>query len=380
MRERALRSKTGFPAAADPAALKWGDQEVLEKSLALLAPRAEELVAYFYADLFRRMPSLRKLFPGDMAPQRDRLLAALLALVQTGPELAPVLEQLGRDHRKFGVQSGQYTTVGESLIASLAHFAGAAWTPQVQQAWLERYLAAVAVMKAAAAQDDAPPFWYATVIDHVICGRDVAILRVRPHRPYPYKAGQYATIESPRLPRVWRSYSIANEPRPAQPLEFHVRAVGRRGLSDVLLQSQPGDTIRLGPPRGQVTLDGTAAGTPKLFVAGGTGWSTMKSLLRQSQREAGPVVPARLLVSCRPGEPYDPDFHQLVRSVPNLSTTLVHSAQDLGAELRSPQVHPTGLDVFLSGPAEMLTSAVTLLTSAGVPRSRIHHDSLVMSA
>jgi len=40
----------------------------------------------------------------------------------------PFLQQLGRDHRKFGTIGEHYPAVGNSLIATLAHFSGPTWT------------------------------------------------------------------------------------------------------------------------------------------------------------------------------------------------------------------------------------------------------------
>lgn len=237
------------PSAED---VDWGDQATLEASLAIVAPSAQEMVGFFYARLFTGNPHLRALFPSDMDDQHDRLLAALLALVSARrEELIDTLTQLGRDHRKYGVRAALFATVGGALLESVRHFAGSAWNPAVEHAWLSRYQAAAATMIAAAEDaSDLPPFWFATVIGHELTGSDLAILRIRPRHPYPYAAGQIATIESPRLPRVWHPYAIATPPRPDSVLEFHVRATGQGGLSDVLVNDTAvGDTLRLGAPR-----------------------------------------------------------------------------------------------------------------------------------
>lgn len=62
-------------------AVDSGQRALLEASVARVAPRAAELVAWFYTRLFATRPYLRGLFPADMADQHDRLLAALLGLV-----------------------------------------------------------------------------------------------------------------------------------------------------------------------------------------------------------------------------------------------------------------------------------------------------------
>jgi ferredoxin-NADP reductase/hemoglobin-like flavoprotein len=379
-RERALRAATPDENRVNVTALDWGDQATLESSVALIGPVARNVVALFYRELFTRLPGLRQLFPADLSVQKDRLLAALLALVAGGTEphrLVRVLEELGRDHRKFGVRDAQYRAVGAALLTALAHYCGPAWTPALKRAWRARYEAAATVMiHAAADARDQPPYWYATVTAHEPCGRDVAILRVRPHAPYPYVAGQYASLESARLPRVWRPYSMATPPRADQQLEFHVRAIGHGGLSDTLVASAPGDLVRIGPPQGTVTMRPDAA-RPLLFVAGGTGWSTVKALLTECVRESRLNSASRLLVSCRLGEPYDPAFTRFVHELPDISTTLVHSAAELRAELAPTRLVRPDLDACLSGPPGLVETASRLLNTAGVPHTRIHHDDLL---
>ena len=54
-----------------------------------------------------------------MEVQRSRLLRALVHVVQMvdrPDELVPFLEQLGRDHRKFGVFAEHYDAVGAALL------------------------------------------------------------------------------------------------------------------------------------------------------------------------------------------------------------------------------------------------------------------------
>lgn len=375
LRDRALRSRIRGNTQPDPARLDWGHQATLEKSVLILGPRAPEIISRFYTDLFERLPGVRGMFPADMTVQRERLLAALLALVHSGPALAPVLDRLGRDHRKFGVREVHYAAVGQSLVTALAAAAGEHWTENVAQAWLARYNAAAAIMTAAADADDQPPFWYGTVVDREVCGQNVAILRVRPHYPYPYTAGQYATIESPRLPRVWRAYSMAAPPHGDRPLEFHVRGLGRSGLSDVLVRSEIGDTVRLGPPQGSITLPDDPR-QPRLFVAGGTGWSTVKALLGAHAGQLDFGTPCTLLAGFRPGEPYDPGFRAFLRELPDVRTRVVHDAEHLRGALSPDELPGAHLEAYVAGPPGLVDTTVRLLTTAGVAPSRIHHDNL----
>jgi len=98
---------------------------LIRSSFAVVAPQTEEVARHFYATLFSRAPLTRDLFPVNMEVQRSRLLRALVHVVQMvdcPDELVPFLEQLGRDHRKFGVLAEHYDAVGAALISAVAEF------------------------------------------------------------------------------------------------------------------------------------------------------------------------------------------------------------------------------------------------------------------
>ena len=101
-----------------------GTVALIRSSFAVVAPRAEEVARHFYATLFSTAPETRDLFPVNMEVQRSRLLRALVHVVQMvdrPDELVPFLEQLGRDHRKFGVLAEHYDAVGVALLGAVAH-------------------------------------------------------------------------------------------------------------------------------------------------------------------------------------------------------------------------------------------------------------------
>ena len=110
------------------------------------------------------------MFPPAMDAQRDRLLRALVRIVEglTSPEdLVRYLSQLGRDHRKYSVEPAMYDAVGEALIATLRSYAGPAFTPAAEEAWVQAYQAASGLMIRAAEDDSAvaPAYWTAEVVE-----------------------------------------------------------------------------------------------------------------------------------------------------------------------------------------------------------------------
>ncbi len=131
------------------------DAELLQQSLKLVAPRGAELIDTFYQRLFEAAPGVRPLFPADMTAQRDKLLAAIIALIgnyHQRDELVPGLQDLGRRHVRYGARPEHYPVVGEVLLATLRDTAGQAWTDEYEQAWTRAYTFAAEVMQQAAAE------------------------------------------------------------------------------------------------------------------------------------------------------------------------------------------------------------------------------------
>jgi len=186
---------------------------------------------------------------------------------------------LGRDHRKFRVESVHFGMIGQALIDSLRAFAGERWSPAYEQAWQDAYRVIARKMLTAAQEDTNPPFWHAEIVSHERRARDIAVFTCRTMQPLPYRAGQYVSIESDRQPRVWRVYSMANSPRPDNTMDFHIRAVGAGWLSGALVRrAEVGDMIRIAAPMGSMTVD-PASTRDIVCVAGGTGLAPIKAII-----------------------------------------------------------------------------------------------------
>jgi len=374
--------------AAAPASVTDEDVALVRASLTVVAPHVSELAAHFYSILFSRYPQVRDLFPAELDVQRERLVRALLRIVELVDDpdnLVAFCSRLGRGHRKFGTQSGHYPAVGECLLQALSHFAGPAWHPALATAWQRAYTAAADVMVRAAEEDarNRPAVWDAHIVGHVHRGHGIAEITVRPHQPYPFVAGQYVSIETPWAPRQWRQYSPANAPRPNSELTFHVRAVREGKVSNALVHhARPGDPVRLGPPEGDMVLRPTRQ-RDLLFVAGGTGLAPIRALIEEVAQ--GSISDARevsLFIGARTAdELYGLDdmlrmsqrYHWLrVRAavsderIPGLEGTLPEVLAEFGPWYRH--------EAYLCGPPQMLSGAVHALRRHGVPPRHIHYD------
>jgi hemoglobin-like flavoprotein len=129
-------------------------QKVLvQESFAAVAPIADEAAVLFYRRLFELDPSLERMFRGDMAEQRRKLMQMLTAAVKgldRLEQLVPVVEDLGRRHAGYGVADAHYDTVGAALLWTLEQGLGEAFTPDVRDAWITVYGLLARTMKNAA--------------------------------------------------------------------------------------------------------------------------------------------------------------------------------------------------------------------------------------
>ena len=125
----------------------------------------------------------------------------------------------------------------------------------------------------------APAWWIATVTGMELRRPDIAVLTLQPEQPLNYLPGQHISVQTPHWPRLWRTYSIANAPRPDGLLQLHVRAVSGGLVSPVLVhQVQAGDPLVLGAPAG-VMIANTQADRDVLCLAGGTGLAPIKAVI-----------------------------------------------------------------------------------------------------
>lgn len=377
------------PGIDAPTPASWpqrrSDQRLLQESLAILDP-LEDTLLKFYTALLRDRPYLRSLFPESIMAQRERLKSSFLRLIDALDRLetiVPAIEALGRDHRKFGVRPPHYTAFADALIEALRAAGGDRWCDEYEQAWLRLYWFTAKLMIDAAEQvTSEPPYTDAVVTDHERRRSDLAVVRLHTMQPYQFEAGQHTTLQSPRMPRTWRSYSMANPPSDDGLLEFHVRAKGVGGLSDVLVKdTRPGDVLRLGPPRGNATLSWAAPGD-LLLVAGGTGLAPIKSILGAVGR-----APARprtsLFIGARSQDDlYDIDFlakyaehSPWLRLVPAISDERAFRYETgLLPDVVARFGPWNGCTAFVAGPREMVTTLLHRLPELGVPAERIAHE------
>jgi NAD(P)H-flavin reductase/hemoglobin-like flavoprotein len=354
----------------------------------LVAQHGDQVPLFFYSTLFVTHPHTRDMFPLSMEGQRDKLVTALGRVVSHVDHLAtvtPILEQLGRDHRRFSVTREHYPAVGRALVATLEHFLGGEWNDDLAAHWTAAYEAVAGVMIGAAEADAQSPPWYeAAITGFERRTASVAVLRLTPDTPIPYLAGQSVAVETVARPRLWRYYTPATLPDHTGSFELHVRAVAGGPVSTALVYgAHVGDVVRCGAPVGQhLTLDPSSR-LDLLLIAGGTGLAPMKALIEQLAVEGGRRRVQLFWGGRRLFDLYDlPAMERLagqdwVRFIPCVSeepprATATRHGTAVDVALRHGVL--ADQDVYVCGPPAMVDTSVDSLLAAGVPADLVRYE------
>jgi NAD(P)H-flavin reductase/hemoglobin-like flavoprotein len=347
-------------------------------------------MTYFYGQLFAMDTEIAAMFPAALDQQRSRFFHAL-ARISAGQDdpaaLVPYLERLGRTHRKDGVRDKHFEVFRRALLATLHKFAGDGWDEAAQHAWEAAFDHAATVMIDAAKRDaeGKPAWWVATVVRKEPRTPGVAVLTVQPDQPLSFVPGQHVSVQTLHWPRLWRTYSVANAPRPDGSLTLHVKATEGGMVSHALVHHLgPGDPLILGGPAGLMTAD-TSSTRDMLCLAGGTGLAPIKAIVEAitttprthgKRREIALYVAAR-----RQRDLYDlAALRELELSYPWLQVIPAVSDEPARDVMHGtvPQLAAkaswAGRDIYVSGPDEMITRTVRVLRDLGAPASLIHYD------
>lgn len=358
---------------------------LIKESWARAEHALPELSQTFYRVLFALAPDARDRFPVSIEVNRGKLVRAIAHVVQMvdrPDDLVPFLTQLGRDHRKFEVESRHYEAIGTAMLAAVRDQLGPGWTPEVERAWAEGFTIVARSMQEAAAADPSPASLPATVIEHRRLSWDLALIRVQPGMPVAYRAGQYMSVEVPQRPRLWRYLSPAHAPRDDGTLEFHVRAVEGGWVSRALVShTQPGDVWRLGPPLGRLSVD-RDSGRDVLMIAGGTGLTPLRAMADDLARW-GHNPRVHLYYGGRTAEDlYDLEtlrgmaaVNPWLRVVPVVEKGSIPGVEQ-GTVVESVLRHGPWLDhdVLVAGSPPMIRATVSRLLVSGTPLDRIAYD------
>jgi hemoglobin-like flavoprotein len=119
------------------------DIALLKQSFEMITPQREAFAHCFYQRLFFSYPELQSLFAkADMKKQERSLLVSLafvVAGIERGDNLRPMLHMLGEKHQRYGATVDHYPLVGGVLLETFHQCLGSKFTPEMQNAWSQAY-------------------------------------------------------------------------------------------------------------------------------------------------------------------------------------------------------------------------------------------------
>ncbi|WP_072803823.1 globin domain-containing protein [Rhodococcoides yunnanense] len=363
----------------------------------------EKLARSFYAQLFVEHPEFRFFFPASMDQQRDHFVRALAYVfdnLDKDERVVPFLEQLGRDHRKHGIDGSHFRAGGSALIAAFRNFVGnEVWTDEVESAWNDTLDLVCGSMADAADSDELPPYWGGTVVEHQRVLDDLAIVRLQLDASIPYFPGQYVSVQIPQRPKLWRYLSPAIPSNPQGEIEFHVRRVSGGWVSPAMVgETVVGDRWAVSPPLGGLAVD-RAIPEDVLMIAGGTGLAPLRAqIMDMAHRSRNPRV--HLFMSgVYPRDLYDAvTLWQLSLSNPWLTVVPVTEQYENPWWHSSPAIElPSGMhhrlqgqigrvvtqfgswadrQIQICGSPSMVRTTLYALRRVGTPMEHVQHDPL----
>jgi hemoglobin-like flavoprotein len=116
--------------------------DLVRKSFDALWPVRRKLADVFYSRFFELAPDARALFPQDIARQHLKfmdMIAAIVGALDKREIFHSIISYSGREHAQFGVKRSHFVAFGDALIWGLEQQFGAAFTPELKQAWITLY-------------------------------------------------------------------------------------------------------------------------------------------------------------------------------------------------------------------------------------------------
>ncbi|GAA2468607.1 hypothetical protein Ahu01nite_002300 [Winogradskya humida] len=370
---------------ADDAALTE-IRRLLGNSLSLAGGPAE-VAGRLRAALVQAQPTLFATLPGGPAAQVEQLAEGLTWLVHhvdQPPLLVAGFGRLGMALAESGVVPQQLQLAGAALAEAMrAGMAGNGLRQDFDQAWRSTWQHAYEwVAHGMSASRYEPMIWTAVVVSHELRRHDLAVIRLRPYLPMPYRAGQYARVEVPEVPDVWRPYSLAGSPRRDNVVELHVRAKTVDGVSGSLVyRTRVGDTVRIARAEGSMSVPRN--GRDLLLIGGDTGVAPLKALLTELAVTGDPRSAVLFWGVRTLAELYDIEEIAAIAAAAKRATVIPVVSEGEAGPYASGLVTDaiayygewSGHEVYLAGPPLMLTATTAALHQLGVDPAQIHHDS-----
>ncbi len=202
----------------------------------------------------------------------------------------------------------------------------------------------------------------------------IKALFIKLDTPLDFQAGQYVNLAIPLETGMTRAFSLASSPASPDEIELNIRIVpGGRGTTWIHESLKAGDAVTVSGPYGRFFVK-KSANTPSLFIAGGSGLSSPRSMILDLL-ETGSALPITLVYGARNrGELYYHDeFLALAENNPSFTyvPALSSEPEDSGWTGFRGFVHDAakaafdndfrGRKAYLCGPPVMIDACISTL-------------------
>ena len=206
-------------------------------------------------------------------------------------------------------------------------------------------------------------------------------LKLPPHSGFKYLPGQYVNL---CLKGVVRSYSLASLDGINGVLEFHIKHVPNGQFSQLLALSQINQLMRLEGPLGTFFIRRSAA--PIIFVAGGTGFAPIQSMIdKLIQEKSSRFVYFYWRMKCAQ------DFyshiphawvHENIKFIPFVSEDDINAVErkgDIDEILKQDFEHLNGYHVYVCGSLSLIQKTKDVCSHLGLDLKSFFTDAFVSS-
>lgn len=388
---------------------------IVKATAPAVAANAEAITRCFYQRMFTGDPAVQAYF--NQAHQhtgtQQRALAgaicAYAANIDNLGALGPAVELIAQKHCSLGIQAEHYPIVGKHLLLAIKDVLGDAATEEILAAWGAAYgfLAQIFIDRESQIyreQESLPGGWSGYrkfVVERKTPESEVITsFYLKPadgSSLSAFKPGQYLTvrIDHPTTPTSPRNYSLSDRPGLG-----HYRISVKRepgpapGLPCGLVSNylhdavHAGDTLEVGPPCGEFTLEPEQAnGRPIVFLSGGIGLTPVLSMFKTlaHHRVNTPIYFIHGARNSRVHALGD-EVREVASGHPNVTTHFRYSEPLLGDER---QCDSTGVvdvqllrellpgpdaEYYFCGPKPFTSGLYHALKGWGVDESQIHFE------